>query len=129
MGYITLLLGLAFLVSGVLAFVANRRAYRSGAVSLPVWKRMYQWRWLAMVVVGLGVNYFSYPMTGSGGEHYRVIGFPFMAAAFDSNGADYVSSMTPWFFGLDVVTCAFVPDLCLWAWRSFARAPKGASDA
>jgi hypothetical protein len=112
-------LGPALLALGVVAFVANHRASKVGA--LPVfWHRLRRWRWLLTLLLAVGAVFCVYPVTGRAGAHYRVWGFPFMAAAFDSRGLDYVSPLSPLLIGLDVLTWALLPDLFLWCWRVYA---------
>jgi hypothetical protein len=118
-------LGPAVLALGVVAFVMNRRA--SKVDTLPrSWHWLHRWRWLLMLPLAAAAVFYVYPVTGRGGEHYRVWGFPFMASAFDSRGLGYASPLSPLLIGLDVLTWALLPDLFLWCWRVYATR-RGAS--
>ena len=84
------------------------------------WQWLYKWRYLvALLLVPLLLP--GYPVVVDG-EHYQIIGFPLMAAAFDSNNTDFVSPFTGLFFLIDVVIVYFSIHiiLCLlqrWAGR------------
>jgi hypothetical protein len=121
-------LGPAVLALGVIAFLANRRASKDGALP-PFWQRLRRWRWLLMLLLAAAAVFCVYPVTGRTGEHYRVWGFPFMAAAFDSRGSGYVSPLSTLLIGLDVLTWALLPDLFLWGWRGYARRRRASTDA
>jgi hypothetical protein len=113
-------LGPAVLALGVVTFVANLRASKIGALP-PFWRRLRRWRWLLMLLLAVAAVFCVYPVTGRTGEHYRLWGFPFTAAAFDSRGLGYVSPWSPLLIGFDVLTWALLPDLFLWAWRVYAN--------
>ena len=112
--------GLVVLGLGFTAFVANRRAVKTAASQSPIWRRAHRWRWLLMLVLGVAAVFVVYPVAGGAGQHYKVWGFPFMAAAFDSRGADYVSPLTPVLMVFDILVWAVLPDLFLWGWHVYA---------
>ena len=78
-----------------------------------------------MLLLAVAAGFCVYPVTGRAGAHYRVWGFPFMAAAFDSSGLGYVSPLSTLLIGLDVLTWVLLPDLFLWLWRLYARGRRG----
>jgi hypothetical protein len=87
---------------GVVAFVTNRRASKVGPLP-PSWHSLHRWRWPLMSLLAVAAILCVYPVTSRTGEHYRLWGFPFTAAAFDSRGLDYVSPLSPLLIGFDVL--------------------------
>ena len=80
-----------------------------------------------MLLLAVVAVFCVYPVTGRGGAQYRVWGFPFMAAAFDSRGSGYLSPLSTLLIGLDVLTWALLPDLFLWVWRLYASRRRGST--
>ena len=120
-------LGPAVLALGVVAFVSNHRASKVGALP-PSWHQWRRWRWLLMLLLAVAAVFCVYSVTGRTGERYRLWGFPFTAAAFDSRGSGYVSPLSFLLIGFDVLTWALLPDLFLWAWRVYANRRRGSTD-
>jgi hypothetical protein len=119
--YLIFGVGLAVLIFGAVAFVKNRQYAKTPSAPPVGWLSLYRWRWAPALLLGVAAYYFSYSTTGQDGELYKVIGFPFVAAAFDSHGADYVGPLTVPFMLLDVFTWAVLPDLGLLIWRIAGR--------
>jgi len=130
MDYASTGLGVILLVLCPIAFVSNLRSRGSTAAISALWRRVYWWRWVLAIPLGIAGYFGTYTGVGDGGEVYRILGFPFPAAAFDSAGRDYVSPLTPLLLVLDAILLALLPDLFLWIWRRYdqrrnaARAPN-----
>ena len=107
----------ALLILGPIAFVQNRKAARAPSAPNATWLTVYNKRWPAIVVLGIAAFAFSYSATGHDGQRWRVYGFPFPAAAFDSHGADYVGPLTLPSLFANAVIWALLPDICLYVWR------------
>jgi hypothetical protein len=107
----------ALLILGPIAFVQNRKAVRAPSAPNATWLTVYHKRWPAIVVLGIAAFAFSYSTTGHDGQRWRVYGFPFPAAAFDSHGADYVGLVTLPFTLFNALIWTTLPDLCLFVWR------------
>lgn len=120
-------LGPAVLALGVVAFVGNHRAAKTGALP-PFWHRLRRWRWLLMVLLAVAAVFCVYPVTGRTGEHYRLWGFPFTAAAVDASGFAYGSPWSALLIGFDALTWALLPDLLLWVWRVYAKRRGAGTD-
>ena len=111
---------LAFAIAGLLGIVLaaiaaasnRRRAARGTAPSR--WLIARRWSGPLGLLLGIGSYFISYPLQDHG-ETWRVMGFPFFAAAFDPYGADYVGITTiPAIIGNFVFFLA-LPQLILWA--------------
>jgi len=66
-----------------------------------------------------------YPVTGNHGQKYILLGIPFVAAAFDDKGADYVSFLTPVFMAANAVFWLLLPQFFLWVWQKIMQRQKG----
>lgn len=105
--------GLIVLVLAVVAIRANGRLARSGSAN-ERWLITRQWFRLASLVLGTGSFFISYPLQNQG-ETWRVLGFPFFAAAFDPYGADYLGLTTIPAMSGNFLFFAALPQLILWA--------------
>lgn len=104
--------GLLGIVFAVVAIRANRRIASSGAGER--WLAARRWSGLVGVALGIGSYFIWYPLQDHG-ETWRVMGFPFFAAAFDSRGSDYVGLTTiPAVIG-NFLFFAAIPQFILWA--------------
>jgi hypothetical protein len=111
-------------------FVArsNRSASKQAEVS-SAWLHVYRWRWLVGVVFAIASAFIGYPVTDAG-ERYRVLGVPFLAAAFDSGGRDYVGPLTLPAFVANTVVWFFLPQIVLFCWMVFTgRRPQTPNQA
>ena len=83
--------------------VSNKKFYKTSNALW--WNRVYKWRYLVgfMFILLLMIEY---PVSVDG-EWYSVIGFPLMAAVFDSKGTDFVSAFTGMFLFIDAVLLYF----------------------
>jgi len=104
--------GLFGIVLAVIAICANRHRAKCGAVSAR-WLVARRWSWLLGVALGIGSYFIWYPLH-DGSETWRVMGFPFFAAAFDPHGSDYVGITTiPAVVG-NFLFFAALPQFILW---------------
>ena len=90
------ILGILSLILGFWSILYVNRFIKSGH-AFPDWKKLR----VIVLLIGLIVGVLSWPGTffmryhlSSGGETVRVVGVPFIAAYFDSNGHDYVGFLT-----------------------------------
>ena len=116
---------LALLILGPLAFVSNRRANRISSAPTATWLRWYRFHWVLAASLGIAALLFHYSTFGHDGQPWRVYGFPFPAAAFDSRGADYAGLVTLPFTLFNLVIWTSLPDVALFVWR---RAIKNRSE-
>jgi hypothetical protein len=100
--------GLFGIVLAVVAIRANRHRAKCGIVSAR-WLVARRWSWLLGAALGIGSYFLWYPLH-DGGETWRVMGFPFFAAAFDSRGSDYVGIGSPGVLVLRVPNSSFKAD-------------------
>jgi hypothetical protein len=106
------ILGLLGIAAAFVAMYFNRRRAASGLASRR-WLIARRWSWLVGLLLGIGGYFIAYPMQDDGGT-WRVIGFPFIAAAIDPQGADYVSVTTmPAVIG-NFLFFLLLPQLVLW---------------
>jgi hypothetical protein len=119
MFWLLLLLAVVLAVLEVLASRRNR-AVRSSGQAGPRWNAAHRWRWAFGVPLAVASVFVSYPAAGAT-ETYWVTGFPFMAAAFDQAGRDYVGPFTPFAFAANAAIWFFFPSLFLWGWTWFVR--------
>ena len=104
--------GLLGIVLAAIAAVSNRRRAASGTPTAR-WIIARRWSGRLGLLLGIGSIFVSYPLQHQG-ETWRVMGFPFFAAAFDSRGADYVGITTiPAMIGNFVFFFA-LPQIILW---------------
>ena len=104
--------GLVGIALGVAAWRSNRRNAASAKVSRS-WLLLRRWAWVLGLVLGMASYFIWYPYD-VGMERYRVMGFPFMAAAFDAAGRDYVGPITPLAIIGNFLFFALTPQLVLW---------------
>ena len=83
-----------------------------------VWLHLYRWRGLVGVVFAIASAFIGYPVSDAG-ERYRVLGVPFLAAAFDSASRDYVGPLTLLSFLANALVWFFLPQIVLFCWRIF----------
>jgi len=69
------------------------------------WKRIYKWRYLIAFLL-VPILFVGYPIIVDN-EPYHVLGFPLMAAVFDSTGRDFISALTGIFLFIDAVILYF----------------------
>lgn len=112
------LFGLASLVAGVVALLRNQRDVASPRLSLRV--RLGTW------VIGLSLAtaslFVSYPL----GDTHRIVGFPFMAAAWEKHGdnwEDFVGPLTIPAYLANALLALTLPQLALRLLRSRPRRP------
>lgn len=106
------ILGLAGLVLAAFAWRSNRRFGASGAASQS-WFRARRISRLAALSLAAASFFVSFPHRAES-ETYRVLGFPFVAAAFDEAGRDYVGPLTAPAMLANAVFFALLPQLALW---------------
>ena len=105
--------GLIGIVLSVVAIRANRHVAMSGNPSKD-W--LFARRLSGPIGLALGLaSYFIWYTVNDNGQTWRVMGFPFFAAAFDSDGFDYVGITTiPAVIG-NFLFFAALPQFLLWA--------------
>ena len=113
--------GLLIAIGEFFSARSNRSTFTQAQASA-VWLRVYRWRWVIGVLFAIASAFIYYPMTG-GEERYRVMGFPFMVAAFDSAGRDYVGPLTTPSFLANAAIWFFLPHVAFFLWR-FAGGTK-----
>jgi len=101
-------------IAGAIAFARNRRVpTTSGRRTLVV---------VASALLAVASIFVSYPLDSS----HRILGFPFMAAAFEKHGArweDFVGPLTlPAYVG-KVIFAFMLPQTVILLWRWRARRP------
>ena len=106
------LFGLFGIVFAVAAIRANKRLAASGTASKD-WLMARRLSGPIGLVLGIA-SYFIWYNVHDGGQTWRVMGFPFFAAAFDSRGSDYVGITTiPAVIG-NFLFFAMLPQFILW---------------
>ena len=107
------ILGILGIVMAVFAIRSNRRLVATGS---PNEDWLLARRLSGPIGIVLGVaSYFIWYTLEDAGQTWRVMGFPFFAAAFDSRGSDYVGITTiPAVIG-NFLFFAALPQLILWA--------------
>jgi len=105
--------GLVTCALGAASFFANRKLGNAERVLPEAWKRRYRRRLPVLIALGFVASVFPYPVMGQHGELYRVLGFPIPSAAFDAQGADYVSPLSLILIGLNVCTWALFPEIVI----------------
>ena len=90
------IIGILSLILGFWSILYVNRFIKSGH-AFPNWKKLRAIVLLIGLILGVlswpGTFFMGYPLS-SGGETVRVVGIPFIVAYFDSNGRDYVGSLT-----------------------------------
>ena len=105
--------GLIGIVLAVVAIRSNRRTAMSGNPSKD-WLLAHRLSGPIGLVLGVA-SYFIWYNVHDNGQTWRVMGFPFFAAAFDSQGSDYVGLTTiPAVIG-NFLFFAALPQFVLWA--------------
>jgi len=104
--------GLAVIVLGAVSARLNRHLYSSGQPSRR-WRIAYRVRWLVGILLGIAGAFVSYP-SGGATETYRIYGFPFLVAAFDTHGFDYVGPLSLLSFLANVFAAYFLTQIAVW---------------
>jgi hypothetical protein len=106
------LVGLLTLITGLLAFLRNRRL--RGSLRQRV----------LTAIVSIALVAWSFQLSYALDDSHRIIGFPFMAAVFERSGGhwtDFLGPMTyPALLGNCLVAIA-LPQLALFLWRARQR--------
>ena len=108
----------ALIVVGECFAARSNRSASEQAKARSVWLHLYRWRGLVGVVFAIASAFIGYPVSDAG-ERYRVLGVPFLAAAFDSAGRDYVGPLTLLSFLANALVWFFLPQIVLFCWRIF----------
>ena len=74
------------------------------------------WRFRRLFSYGLAVMsvFLQYPLAGKNGEYYTVHGVPYLVAAFDAQGRDYVGALSLPFMLLNAVFWFLLPHALFW---------------
>jgi len=112
-------LGLVLIALEIVAARKNRR-FASGQPRNSRWVVAYRWQLVLGVPLAILSAFAGYPMSG-GGEQYHVAGVPFMVAAFDSAGRDYVGPLSLPFLIVNGLLWLCLPTLFLWIWSLFVK--------
>jgi len=86
------------------------------------WKRIYKWRYLIAFLL-VSILFVEYPISVDN-ESYHVLGFPLMAAVFDSTGKDFISALTGIFLFIDAVILYFSIHILLCITQQFVKKEK-----
>jgi hypothetical protein len=119
MFWLLMLAGLVVVAAEVFAGRRNLRTRKAGHAGTS-WLVLYRWRYLVGVPFGVASAFFRYPVA-RGTETFHIVGFPFMAAAFDQAGADYVGPFTGVALLGNAAIWFFIPQLLLWIWALVER--------
>lgn len=112
------LLGLAILVANVVALQRNQRDIASAVSSF----RIRLGTWLIGIVLATASFFASYPL----GDTHRIVGFPFMAAAWEKHGdhwEDFVGPLTIPAYLANAILALTLPQLALRLLRARRRDP------
>ena len=107
------LVGLGVLILEVWATFVNIKA-RGKTEKPDKWRKYYFLAWLIGIPLGIASAFMWFPTQGNHGQQYKIIGIPFIAGAFDENGADYISPLTPVLMGINFIFWFLTPQLYLW---------------
>jgi hypothetical protein len=106
------ILGILGLIAGVVALRRNR-SFAATEQAHKSWVQLRRWSWLVSLALAVGSYFISFSYQAEA-EVYRVLGFPFFAAAFDEAGRDYIGPLTvPAMIG-NAVFFALLPHIALW---------------
>jgi hypothetical protein len=83
--------------------ISNKRFYK--ITQSTKWKRLYKWRYLIAFIL-VPILFPGYHIVVDS-ESFHIIGFPLMAAVFDSRGTDFVSAFTGIFLFIDALILYF----------------------
>jgi len=112
------LLGLAILVASVVALRRNQRDVASPRLSL----RVRLGTWILGLVLATASLFVSYPL----GDTHRIVGFPFMAAAWEKHGdhwEDFVGPLTIPAYLANAILALTLPQLVPRLLRARRRRP------
>ncbi|MEJ0040246.1 MAG: hypothetical protein WDO68_30170 [Gammaproteobacteria bacterium] len=116
---VILITAVAYIALEIYAARRNR-TFIKGVPPKSAWATAYRWRFLVGVPFA-GVSVFmGYTLPGAS-EKYRVIGLPFMVAAFDSAGRDYVGPLSLPSLIANAAVWFFAPGVMLWLWSLKAK--------
>ena len=100
------IIGIIILVASVTFSILNLKRYKTRELA---WKR-----YILLLVLGLLLGVLSIFVTYPYSEEYKIVGFPFAAAAFqktEHGWIDYVGTMTPVFMAANFVCWALLPQV------------------
>lgn len=107
------LVGLGLLIFEIWATIKNIKAKRQ-TEKTDTMRKHYLRAWLIGIPLGIASAFMWFPIQGNHGQQYKVIGIPFIVAAFDEKGADYVSPLTPIMMGINFGFWFLIPQLYIW---------------
>jgi hypothetical protein len=114
-------IGLVLLILEIWAVIVNARIWRQFDKS-DKRRKYYILAWVIGIPFGIASVFMCYPTSVNHGQQYKTIGIPFLAAAFDENGADYVSPLTPILMGVNFTFWLLFPQLYIWVkWINIKR--------
>lgn len=122
------LVGLGVLFLEVWATVVNIKAKKQTEKSFKG-QKYYFLAWLIGIPLGIASVFMCFPTLGNHGQQYKIIGIPFIAAAFDEKGADFVSPLTPILMGTNFIFWFLSPQLYFWGKGLGSKRNQIASDA
>jgi hypothetical protein len=118
------IIGLLFFILEIIIFPTNLRTRKAYNTSQR-WRQVYRWAWIIGLLLAVSSVFMRYPAKGNHGQQYILIGIPFVAAAFDEKGADYVSSLTPVFMAANALFWLLLPQLFMWGWQLIRKQESG----
>ncbi len=122
------LVGLVVLILEIWVTAVNIKAKKQTAGPLKGQKH-YVLAWLIGIPLGIASVFMWYTTQGNQGQQYKIIGIPFLAAAFDEKGADYVSPITPIFMGANFIFWFLIPQLFFWGKELGSKRKRTKRDA
>jgi hypothetical protein len=117
--WILLVSGLMVLALEIFASRRNRTTAQAPNVVV-AWRFVHKWRLLFGIPLAVASFFMGYPTSG-GGEEYKVIGVPFLVAAFDSAGRDYIGLLSVPSLVANALLWLFLPAVALWVWSRFFK--------
>lgn len=117
MYWILLVAGLMVLALEIFASRRNHITAQAPDV-VAAWRFAHKWLLLFGIPFAVASFFMGYPTSGEG-EKYEVIGVPFLVAAFDSAGRDYVGLLSVPSLVANALLWLFVPAVALWVWSRF----------
>ncbi len=123
------ILGLTILVTEIISIIKNYRLKKI-LTNDATWRKLYWWSWIIGFPLAIASVFMVYGVKSDSGDLYKILGVPFVAGAFDSKGADFVSSLTPVFMLLNMTFWFLTPQLYMWVWsfrvrKEVAARPNG----